>query len=363
MVIRRASVIVMAAAVVMAACGPQSKLDASAAVTVRSAARLPSGAPATGVAVTLSREAGADELIGGLFLISFTLFTACLVDDPPLLCRRGFRRSVTTEEGGAVEFQLRGRDTIGTFGAATPFALTTRLPAGGDELAGPLATLAFRIQTEAFTLPDLRIWRPAFELVGANRARWDRLPSDGYGKGSGYRLAFEDTTGVPVWAVESDQNQVTFDPRMLEDSRGGVTLAAKRRLTVNALYTSARRPYTATAGAPASRGKPCAFDGVPTAVACPLTDGNLQVVNAAEAKTAKSASIDLGTPRPIGFIVVRGCACTLETSVDGATWSPVTDLKTSDAALVPPRATTARYVQVRSEGSVSQLREISVWEG
>jgi hypothetical protein len=355
----RLALVAAVCASVLAGCGPTSKVDPAATVTVRSGVRLPDGAPAADAPVTLTREAGAGELIGGFFLASVTLFTACLADPAPEPCRGGFRRTATTGAGGAVEFQLRGNDTRGAFGAASPFALATHLPAEGAELAGPVAMLGFRVQAAALTLPDIRLWRPAFELVGPNTAHWDKLPGDAYGKGSGYRLAFETTTGVAVWAFDTDGTQLTFDPRLLEDSRGGVTVAAKRKLSVNANYTSARRSNIATAGAPPSRGKSCAVDGV-AVNPCPLTDGDFQ--RSLPGSAAKEVTVDLGAPRPVGMVSVRGCAgCAVATSTDGAAWAPLADTKTADAAIDPPRVTTARYVRVSRDGSVTQLRELSVW--
>jgi hypothetical protein len=187
-----------------------------------------------------------------------------------------------------------------------------------------------------------------------------------------------------VWAFASDGSQLRFDPRILEDSQGGAFVVAGRELhatgtAVHAEYGSARVPYAGSAGPPPSRGAPCTLqlEGRPPAALdpCPLTDGDFidvvgGTVAAAEPATtagggpaaAASATVDLRSARPLALVVVRGCACEVETSADGSAWTSLGRTPAADASVVPPRPTTARFVRVRTTGSLAELREVSVWE-
>jgi hypothetical protein len=62
----------------------------------------------------------------------------------------------------------------------------------------------------------------------------------------------------------------------------------------------------------------------------------------------------------VSLIVVRGCSCQVERSADGQTWTAV-GRATGYTAVIPSRTGPARFV--RLTGSISQLREVSVWEG
>jgi hypothetical protein len=353
--------VALLAAVVGAACGPASRVDQAAAVAVATRVRGPSGSAAPGLPVVLTRETGVAELFGGFFLSSLTLFTACLADPPPAICRSGFRRTATSAADGAASFSLTGKDTQGFFGTAERFALSTRLPAGENEQAGPATTERFRIQSASVTVADLRLWHPAFSLSAAADARWDALPSSGYGRGSGYRVTFEDTPGAPVWTFESDGSQLRYDPRVLEDTTGGATVLAKRSVSgAEALYASARVAYTGTAGAPPSRGHPCQTEPVATPAPCPLTDGDFEHPLSPGAATA---TVDLGPAQPVSLVLVRGCACTVEASADGRAWTPIGTLAAADSSLVPSRTVSARYVRLRTGASLDGLREVSVWTG
>ena len=338
----------------------------------------PGGSPAEGAAAALTRETGVGELFGGFFLASFTLFTACLADPPPAICRGGFRRTATAGVDGTVLFHLQGTDAQTTFGTASTFALGAGAPA-----EGPATTYRFRIQTQQLALPDLRLWDPDFRLPGPGQATWDRLPGTGFGDGSGYRVLFETPAGGSVWAFPSDGTQLRYDARVLEDSQGDAVVVARRKLhaegtDVDAVYGSARAAYVSLAGPPPSRGAPCSLQvgTEPASVLspCPLTDGDLTdplgpdspgtaSTSTSGAARPSSATVDLGSVRPIALVVVRGCACRVEASDEGSAWSGLGSLGAADSSLVPPRPVRARFVRVATTGSLGALREISVWDG
>ena len=52
-----------------------------------------------------------------------SLFTACLADPPPDLCRRRTVRRATTGTDGTYTVHLTGRDTQGSFGTVSTMSL------------------------------------------------------------------------------------------------------------------------------------------------------------------------------------------------------------------------------------------------
>ena len=355
--------VLLVLAVTLAAC-ESSNLDRSAAVVVSGRVLGADGAPAAGVPVALEREPSAGEVITGLVVIPLSLFTACLIDPPASLCRgRSVKRATTAADGG-YSLNLTGGDTQTAFGNARSFALSA-------EVSGALVTADFRIQTENLRLPDLQAWQPAV-TVGPGRVAWDP-PAPG-----SYQVVAEDAGGQLVWAVDSNRTDVGFDPRILEDTAGSLavsvrTSAAAAGTTVGIRRQSGRVGYRSAAGPPISRGRPCVVGPPGTPVSpCPLTDGNLAntlrppatTTTAATASTVRPAgdfaTVDLGRAADVSLVVVRGCSCEVERSADGQTWTAV-GRATGYSAVVPSRTGPARFI--RLTGSISQLREVSVWEG
>jgi hypothetical protein len=147
--------------------------------------------------------------------------------------------------------------------------------------------------------------------------------------------------------------------------------------TVDVVRRSARVGYRSAAGPPLSRGKPCDHGTVAVAP-CALTDGNLAdrlpppapagptttspattAPAANDSATIDSATIDLGRTTTISLVVVRGCSCQVDGSPDGRSWSPL-GRSTGYTAVVPGRTGSARFVRVT--GSLTDLREVSVWD-
>lgn len=343
-----------------------SALDRSAAVVVSGRVLQADGAPAAGVPVALEREPSVGEIFTGLVVIPLTLFTACLADPPAALCRgRSVTRATTTADG-RYSFTLTGDDTQTAFGNARSFTLST----GAREDAAAVVSASFKVQTEALVLPDLQLWQPAV-TVAAGRIGWSP-PAAGE-----YRVVVEDTAGQLVWTFDTPRADLTFDPRILEDTTGSLAVSARTTATAEGTTVSIQRQsgrvaYRSAAGPPLSRGRPCPLATAAPVTPCPVTDGNFvnglapatttttAPVGATVAAAREAVTVDLGRPADVSLIVVRGCSCDVDRSVDGQTWTAV-GRASGLTALVPSRAGAARYV--RLTGSLTDLHEVSVWEG
>lgn len=354
------------------ACNP-SQVDAGADVTLSGRILGPGGSPVA-TRVLLTSEPGLGDLLGGTFFTLLSFGTLCLAESPPEPCGVLFDEGHTTNSGpdGAWSLSLKGSDSRSFFGSAKVLRLWAGEPSGAS------ASMAFRVQTEDLDLGTLKLWEPDLS-VGGDRAEWSPAPDD-LGTGSGYRLVFETAAGEHLWAVDAPGTSVRFDPRLVEDSSGTARVTAARDgvamgTTVDYSYRSAGRPFSGSAGAPPSRGKPCSVlgEGVPSQPLgpCPVTDGNLTrasvpVPSPAAGSTASPAAswlqIDLGRPARLSLVVVRGCSCPVEASADGVRWESVGSGEGPDFAFEAGSRTPFRYVRVGGQGALlSSIREVSVW--
>ena len=356
---------------VLAGC-TASTLDSAAAVSVSGRLLRADGTPAAGVTVGLERAPDLGDLLVGTALVPLTLFTACLADPPPEVCRGRSVRRVATTPDGTYTFTLRGKDTQTFFGGAGTLSVSAEVPPRPGERAGAAVTAGFKVQTRDLRLHDLRLWEPQV-TVGAGRIGWDALTGT-----ARYQVGVEDARGQPVWSFDGARPDVTFDPRILEDTAGSVAVSVREPTTaegttVTVVRRSARVAYRGTAGAPTSRGRPCTR-GATQVSPCLLTDGDLAsrlvpppAAAAADTTTVpvpatvpvESATIDLGRTTTVSLVVVRGCQCQVDGSADGRTWTGLGQ-SSGSTAVVPARTAAARYVRVT--GSLADLREVSVWD-
>lgn len=68
-----------------------------------------------------------------------------------------------------------------------------------------------------------------------------------------YDVGVEDAGGEPVWSFDSPSSEVTFDPRVLEDTTGSLAVSVRDRAsapgtTVGILRRSPRIGYRSSAG-------------------------------------------------------------------------------------------------------------------
>jgi hypothetical protein len=328
---------------VVTACAPKSQVASGSTVAVHGRVLAPDGSPATGLRVGLVKQLDAGEMLGGLFVIGVSLGLACVGGAPnvPAICAR--QPSSVTDGDGRFSFQLSGGDTQGSFGGASTFSIVTSLTSRAGELTGPATSEDLELQATDLEVPALRLWRPPVSLTPAGpslRVDWSQ-PSSDYGGSPGYDVRFQDAASLPVWTFADSHPGAALDARLLEDSHGGAIVEAHTQMpatgtTARFTYRSATVAYRGTAGAPASRGRPCAIlrgGATVPLTPCALTDGDLvhpalsgnpaalpsPVAGTPAAAAPVHVRVDLGAAVPVSLVVVRGCpGCPVEGSTDGA---------------------------------------------
>ncbi|HEU5001156.1 MAG TPA: hypothetical protein VFW71_00035 [Actinomycetota bacterium] len=360
----------------------RSRISSDATVTVSGSVVDASGSPVPGAKVALVKEADLGEVLGGLTLALSKLGLSCFVAHQPSFCARA--RRATTDSSGSFAYTLSGADTQGSVGNADTLDVTAVGP-GGAAAGG--TTVAFTVQTATLALPALRLWgaTPGVATGGgpqpSYRVTWPDLPSS-IGGSASYGVRFVDGAAGASgddWAVRGARSGTTVDGRVLEDRSGNVevdaaTSAAGPHTTFRFTYRSATVAFHGP-GAPPSRGAGCLVQpggGAPVALhPCPLTDGNLSTGGALAPSPCAgctpagttAAIIDLGTPRPLGLVVVRGATTgvAIEGSNDLSSWSMLGSLDADLGATAVHGS--ARYIRVRSLSGLGLggLAEVSVW--
>ncbi|HEX2150334.1 MAG TPA: hypothetical protein VHI31_09215 [Actinomycetota bacterium] len=377
--VRRSTACLLGICLLAAACSP-SQVDPDASVTVRGMIEDQSGRPLAGRQVVLAPQTQVSELLGGTLFTALSLGTLCLADPPPEPCGSFLKdsRSVDSGADGTYSFSLRGTDVRTFFGNAQSMGVSATLPPPPGSVDGPALLEVFKVQAPDLDLGPIRFWEPEVK-VEEGRAQWTAIAGD-FGNGSGYRLEFTTAEGAPVWTVSTRSARADYDPRVLEDARGKVSVTAAREgvalgTTTRRSYRSSQTAFRSSAGTPPSRGTPCSLQSGNGALVplegCRATDGVLSESAGVPAPTSSPQTngstvqpqwvvLDLGRPVSVGLLVLRGCACSVEASTDGSTWSPVAQAD-GHAEIKPPRLR-ARFVRVGGPGqSLSQLREISIW--
>jgi hypothetical protein len=356
-------VVVVAGAVSAAGC-VQSTVDPAARVVVRARVVDPAGAPAAGRPVAAVVEPAPSDLVFGLPLTLGTLGLACLADDVPKLCAK--RRLTRTDARGEFRFELEGRDVRGMFGDARRLVVAGSGDAAGAPV-GPVTSAAVVANATDIALGGLRLWGGRVDLAEAGAdvtAAWPALePALGVpGRSS---VVFEQAGGAAVWEAAATATGAQVDGRVLEDSAGAAVATVESAtdagpLAVTLAYRSAGTPYRAGAGAPVSRGAACRdAPGAPLRSPCPLTDGDLT----SPAGWAGTVTVELGAPRRLELVVVRGCGgrCTLEALGPSGASVAVAEVADRYAALALPGAPTASAL--RLSGGLGGVAEVSVWDG
>lgn len=373
--------------VLLTACSvTPSEVAADAPIDLRGVVSFQDGSPAAKIPVSLVRHEGVAESLSAVL----TLGASCVGDEKSLSICKSARRA-TSGRDGRFSFALTGRDTQGLIGDASTLEATAQAPRAEGQSAGPSATIRFLVQTQAITLP-LRFWEPSVELLADGRtatAKWADVPAQIVPPGidaasAAERVIFQRGPAETVWIASGRSGLASFDPRVLEDSRGTVSVAAEwteqtvtddRGRTIDLILRSGRLPYRSRAGAPPSRGAACSarIDGQPQMVAvspCPLTDGDFVVPAgpppcASNGPCGRAAEmiVDWASAKPLAMIVVRGCAqqCVVATATDPDRWTVAGTITGPDAALMLSRPATARFVRVSGQ-NMDALREVSMWQ-
>ena len=319
----------------------------------------------------LFKQADIGEVIFGSVLAVGTLSTICLLPDAPAICTKA--RRTRTGPDGRYAFDIKGSDTQGTLGTESTLNVVF---SGGPRRTS--TTVSFSATGTDVELPDARLWNPRPRVRPPIRLTWS--PLRGAGSGVTYSAQLYTADGASaIWSQPASGGAATLDPRILEDRPGTAAVGASATLDggngtrkVRASYLSERLSVGARAGAPPSRGRPCAAvtgTGPVRAGAfgrCGLTDGSLDApAHLRAGATVTGAVIDLGRVRPVDLVVARGFAgqFLVELSSDGTTWSVVATNAGAAAAVPVPGGRSARYVRLRSPSGLDEslAHEISVW--
>jgi hypothetical protein len=354
-----------------------SSVDSDAEVRISGRALDASGRPLSGAKVLLFKEADIGEVVFGTVLAIGTLSTICLLPDPPAICRKA--HVATADADGRYEFEIEGADTQGSLGTES----TLNAVFSGPEAQGS-TTISFTAKDTEITLPDARLWRsqPGVSLhPGPIRLSWSPLPRAAGSDPAYAAEVFEAESQTALWSQPASGVEASIDPRILEDESGAVAVSATTELSggsgtgdVRASFLSTKVAVDGTAGAPPSRGRPCAavtgtrrLRTAPFS-ACAATDGDLHSsahLNGKGKAAVTGVVVDLGARRPVSLVVVRGFAGQLlvEVSDNGATWRTVATTAGTAAAISPAGEPSARFVRLRSPAGLDEslLSEISVW--
>ena len=135
-----------------------------------------------------------------------------------------------------------------------------------------------------------------------------------------------------MWTFDSTRTDVTYDPRLLEDTTGSLAVSALTRSTAEGTTVGIRRQsarvfYRSTAGPPPSRGRPCAVpnatlpshhsDSTGSSVRSGACTGGLDSIQRVELQRQRRWRFgdDYGDPDRQHFrkrqcsILNRGCDC------------------------------------------------------
>jgi hypothetical protein len=355
-----------------------SHVDPQKTVTISGRALTESGSPLANATVHLYKEPDVGEVIVGSVLALGSLGGVCLFPGAPAICNKG--RTAKTGADGRYRFTMKGSDTQGLIGDASTLDLVFADPKGGQRATS--TTLRFKVQQEATVLPDARLWGGQLavrQTVAGGQKKlafsWSSLPA-AYGTGAKYDVRLLDPTkGSALWSQPAPSTSVRIDARVLEDRAADAAVTARSKLAgADAVYLSARKQLSPSAGAPPSRHKPCSAVTGTTKLAtvkqtvCVATDGDLSSpaqLTASNGAIATGLVVDLGTARPVSLVVARNltAAVTVEVSTDGTSFHAVGTAPGQFDILAPPGRGGAVFVRVGATGGTSEtaVSEVSVW--
>lgn len=349
-----------------------SRVAHDAQVTLSGTAQHPDGSPLVDATVGLDVAPGPSVLLAVPVIIA-TFGQACRT----ALC--GAEHTTETDANGDYAFDLLGRDVQGLFGEEVWLQAGVRGTRTGDALAGPAGSVELVVRDEQVQLPTIRLWDPAV-TIETDAVAWEALLPE-QGDPERTEIVFETLEGDRVWFGSAAPTGTDIDPRLLEDTTGGVAALVtlpggdpdgieRRQLR------SSTHGYVSDAGAPASRGAPCEVvhhTGMRTALRpCTLTDGSLGRTLDADLSPADPTcptpeagatepcdvrarvAIQVGGELPVELVVVRGCD-DCEVVVGDRAFATE---RTFEAFTVDTIAS-----EVVLDGDVELLTEVSVWTG
>ena len=210
----------------------------------------------------LLKQADIGEVIFGTILAIGTLSTICLVPDAPAICDQA--RIATADADGRYEFDLEGlrhpghaRHGVDPHG----HLLRSAQPRAARRSASPPRTPRSRSRT-----PDCGGPSPGCRAAPARSASRGRPYRPRPAATRRTRRRCTTPKGqLPLWSQPASGGETSIDSRILEDRPARSRSPPSTDLSggsgagdLRASFLSARLPVDATAGAPPSRGRPCA---------------------------------------------------------------------------------------------------------
>jgi len=359
-------------------CGPKSKIDPHASVTLQGTIQTEAGAPSPATGVKLIRHPDALQAIGEVFVAVGSVGLACISGRLDICS--SFEDSTAGGDGG-YSFALRGADTQGSVGQALTFTSFAGCPGGNCAVASD-----FIIQQTALTIPPMRFWTEvgsiAATAAGDSQLSWPAVEAAvGGSAASDYRINLVAPDGTLWWTQDAETaTTATIDRRVTQDKEATWHVVAQRKQTASGTdftvdWYSTQQAYPNHNATPFSRANDCYTqgpDGMPSLLArpCPLTDGNPATKFVPVTQQCQSGQtcppinnwivIDNGISHPLGFLVLYDVSTSnsttsiiVETSDDLMTWSIQTTLPAKPYQTATLSAT-ARFVRLRLTDPMAQ---------
>lgn len=210
----RTSVWVVVAGLLLAAC-TQSQVDPDADVTISGRFVGGDGAPLSERPVGLHVDPGPSILLWVPAIVA-TLGAACATD----LC--GADHETTTDPAGRFGFDLKGSDGAGSLGEEVDLLVAVEGAGTVDDQTGPTGRVRFVVRSETVELPEVALWEPDVGVAGES-VTWTPVPASQPAVAA-YEVLFQGPSAVPLWRTEARPEGLRIDPRILEDTTGGVAV-------------------------------------------------------------------------------------------------------------------------------------------
>ena len=352
-------------------CGPKSKIDPHASVTLAGTLQTEPGAPSAATAVKLIRHPDALQALGEVFVAVGSVGLACISGRLDICS--SFEDATSGGDGG-YSFALRGADTQGSTGQALTFTTFAGCPGGNCAVASD-----FIIQKTALTIPPMRFWTEVGSIAatsaGDSQVSWPAVEAAvGGAPADDYRINLVAGDGTLWWTQDAKSaTTATVDRRVTQDKDSTWHVVAQRKQSTGGTdftvdWYSTQQAYPNHFETPLTRANDCyteGADGMPSMLArpCPITDGNPTTKFVPVTQQCQSGQscppinnwiiVDNGVSHPLGLLVLydvsvsnSAASILVETSDDLMAWTTQATLAAAPYQTVP-LTVAARFVRLR----------------